>query len=59
VKFDDCPCEYGNVIAEPPLEATNHPANVEPALVGEPGDAPIEPFTNVVPFETTLPPCES
>jgi carbon monoxide dehydrogenase subunit G len=59
VKLAVCPCVYGNEIAVPPLDATNHPANEYPARVGEPGDAAIEPPVDVEPFETALPPCES
>jgi hypothetical protein len=47
---------YGNVIAEPPLAAANHPLNVYPARVGVPGDDAIDPPVVVDPLERALPP---
>lgn len=59
VKFEVWPCVYGNVIALPPLDAANQPANEYPARVGEPGDDAIEPPVTVDPEDTAVPPWES
>ena len=41
VKFEVCPWVYAKEMAEPPLEAANHPLNVYPDRVGLPGGVAI------------------
>jgi len=49
---------YGKETADPPLDATNHPANAYPARVGVPGEAIDAPVV-VVASAIALPPCSS
>ena len=58
VKLAVCPCVYGNEIALPPLDATNHPANEYPARVGGPGEVIDAPVVVDV-LAIALPPCSS
>ena len=48
---------YGNVIAEPPVDAANQPVNTKPERVGADGSESDSPDT-VEPSDTELPPCE-
>ena len=58
MKLVVCPCAYGNVIAEPPLDAVNQPVNTKPERVGADGSESDPPVV-VEPSDTAVPPCES